>query len=157
MPSKQFVFSRPVSQFFDRGCRQVGLALAIGGVMALVLGGCGDKAKDDLDEAVTGRDKIAAGVGAAVTAELDTVANEVASWYTIGEGDPKVVTSGGSYYICAATESDCVTNGQVISGASGGVQMTLARSGKDNWCLQAVTDSAQYHTGPGASAEDGPC
>jgi precorrin-6B methylase 1 len=120
------------------------------------LSGCGDSAKDQLDEAVTGKDKIAAGVGAAVEAELGIVAAEVASWYTLDEGDPKVVTSGGSYYICAAAEADCVANGTVISGASSGIQIALARAGQD-WCLQATADSKQYHTGPGDSPTEGPC
>ncbi|MDR1442272.1 MAG: hypothetical protein LBJ02_07795 [Bifidobacteriaceae bacterium] len=134
------------------------LAAVAAGLLVFALGGCGEDSKSEFEEGVTGKDKVAAGVGAAVRGELEVVANEVASWYTAGEpGDPKVVVSGGSYYICSAGESDCAAAGQLISSASTGIQMTMARVGKGNWCLQATTGSNEYHAGPGGSTEEGPC
>jgi hypothetical protein len=132
--------------------------LALGLVVGLGLAGCGDKAKDDLGEALTGKDKIAAGGAAALEAELSIVAKEVASWYASGDGDPKVQVSGGSYYICAASESDCAAAGVVISGASQGVEVHMGRLGASTWCVQGSSGSDQAHvTAESGTAASGPC
>jgi hypothetical protein len=132
-------------------------AAALALVLAAPLSAC-DQARDDFEEAVTGKDKIAAGSGAVLGAELGVVAAEVAGWYTVSQEDPKVQVSGGVYYVCGATEADCAAAGLMVSPASDGVTMTLARLGADSWCLQAADGANQAHIAAGgAGVEDGPC
>ncbi|MDR2379511.1 MAG: hypothetical protein LBD70_08835 [Bifidobacteriaceae bacterium] len=134
------------------------LAAAVGLALALALGGCGEQAKKDVGEALTGQNKIAAGAGAALEAELGIVAKEVAGWYTTEAGDPKIEASGGAYYICAAASSDCAATGTLIAPALDGVQISLARSGAATWCVQAGDGAGQTHiSADAAQAADGPC
>jgi hypothetical protein len=136
------------------------LGAATAALVALVgtgLGGC-DQAKDDLGEALTGESKVAAVGAGALEAELSIVAKEVASWYTSAGEDPKVQVSGGSYYICGASESDCASAGTVISGASQGTQIALARLGATTWCLQGSNGQTQSHVSADSGVpESGPC
>ncbi|MDR0625736.1 MAG: hypothetical protein LBG11_00515 [Bifidobacteriaceae bacterium] len=131
-------------------------ALVVGACLALA--GCSDQAKEETEDYFTGGDKIADAVGAAIGADLGTIAQEVASWYSGGEnGDPKIVASGGSYYICAAAAGDCVADGQIIAPATDGAQVSLARGGKDNWCLEASLGGGQTHITSDLTPKDGPC
>ncbi|MDR0594611.1 MAG: hypothetical protein LBG60_15460 [Bifidobacteriaceae bacterium] len=151
--------ARPARPPVRRGRLARSAALAALTALTSFLAGCSDQAEDQFGEAVTGQGKIDAAVGAAIQSELAAVGQEVASWYTagLGGGDPKVVTSGGVHYICAATAPDCAAEGAVISPASEGAQIALARTGQDAWCAQASSSAGQAHITSALTPEEGPC
>jgi hypothetical protein len=132
--------------------RVVAPIVALLPLMLLLTVGCSDSAKDDIEEALTGQDKITKAIDAATLAELSTVGREVSSWYVMNDGDPKLTVSGGSYYICAASAGNCASEGTLIGPATAGAQVMLARSGESNWCISLTVGEAQAHVNSGGTA-----